>query len=182
MRLTAILRAALGTNNLDAEAARARVRGRFPFADPEDPLLMDDLLAVANPAIKLPNIEADARRRRLTALVIATWVARSEPALYVIEDAHWIDEVSESMLAEFFAVVAQTHSLVLITYRPHYRGALATISGAQTITLRPLSTVQTAALTARTARCRSLRALTWPSTSPNTPPVTRSSPRRSCAI
>jgi adenylate cyclase len=146
--VTAILRAALGTNNLDAEAARARVRARFPYADPEDLLLMDDLLAVANPAIKLPNIEADARRRRLTALVIATWVARSEPALYVIEDAHWIDDVSESMLAEFFAVVAQTHSLVLITYRPHYRGALATISGAQTIALRPLSTVQTAALTA----------------------------------
>ena len=124
------------------------MRARFPYADPEDLLLMDDLLGVADPDIELPNIEADARRRRLTALVIATWVARSEPALYVIEDAHWIDEVSESMLAEFFAVVSQTHSLVLITYRPHYRGALATIPGAQTIALRPLSTEQTAALTA----------------------------------
>jgi adenylate cyclase len=146
--VTAILRAALETNNLDGEAARARVRTRFPYADPDDLLLMDDLLGVANPDIELPDIEADARRRRLTALVIATWVSRSEPALYVIEDAHWIDEVSESMLAEFFAVVSQTHSLVLITYRPHYRGALATIPGAQTIALRPLNTMQTAALTA----------------------------------
>ena len=29
--------------------------------------------------------------------------------------------------------------MVLITYRPEYRGALATIPGAQTIALRPLS-------------------------------------------
>ena len=144
----AILSAALGTTNLDGDAARARVRARFPYADPDDLLLMDDLLGVADPDNALPDIEADARRRRLTALVIATWVARSEPALYVIEDAHWIDEVSESMLAEFFAVVSQTHSLVLVTSRPHYRGALATIPGAQTIALRPLSAVQTAALTA----------------------------------
>ena len=144
----ALLRAALETNNLDGETARTRVRARFPYADPEDLLLMDDLLGVADPETELPDIEADARRRRLTALVIATWVARSEPALYVIEDAHWIDEISESMLAEFFAVVSQTHSLVLITYRPHYEGALATIHGAQTIALRPLTTEQTAALTA----------------------------------
>ena len=33
--------------------------------------------------------------------------------MYVIEDAHWIDEVSESMLADFLAVIPQTPSLVL---------------------------------------------------------------------
>ena len=36
--------------------------------------------------------------------------------------------------------------MVLITYRPEYRGALATIPGAQTIALRPLNTTQTATL------------------------------------
>ena len=44
------------------------------------------------------------------------------PAVYVVEDAHWIDEVSESMLADFFTVIPQTPSLVLVTYRPEYRG------------------------------------------------------------
>ena len=44
--------------------------------------------------------------------------------VYVIEDAHWIDEVSESMLADFFSVIPQTSSLVLVTYRPEYRGFL----------------------------------------------------------
>ena len=48
------------------------------------------------------------------------WPATA-PAVYVIEDAHWIDEVSESMLAGFFTVIPQTPSLVLVTYRPEYR-------------------------------------------------------------
>ena len=51
------------------------------------------------------------------------WLAK-RPAVYVIEDAHWIDEVSESMLADFLTVIPQTPSLVLITYRPEYQGAL----------------------------------------------------------
>ena len=52
----------------------------------------------------------------------AASLARTRPALYVIEDAHWIDEVSESMLAEFFTVIPQTPSMVVITYRPEYEG------------------------------------------------------------
>ena len=70
----------------------------------------------------LPTIDPDARRRRLTALVNTASLARQAPAVYVIEDAHWIDEVSESMLAEFLTVIPQTPSLVLVTYRPEYRG------------------------------------------------------------
>ena len=73
------------------------------------------------PNTPLPAIDPDARRRRLTALVNAASLARETPAVYVIEDAHWIDEVSESMLAEFFTVIPQTPSLVLVTYRPEYR-------------------------------------------------------------
>ena len=52
------------------------------------------------------------------------WPAQ-DPAVYVVEDAHWIDEVSESMLADFLTVIPQTPSLVLVTYRPEYRGALS---------------------------------------------------------
>ena len=76
------------------------------------------------PNAPLPAIDPDARRRRLTALVNAASLARETPAVYVVEDAHWIDEVSESMLAEFFTVIPQTPSLVLVTYRPEYRGRI----------------------------------------------------------
>ena len=120
-----LLRAAIGVRGLDGPAARERVRSRVPDADPEDLLLFDDLLGIADPEVALPKIDPDARRRRLTALVNAASLARQVPAVYVIEDAHWIDEVSESMLAEFFTVIPQTPSLVLVTYRPEYEGALS---------------------------------------------------------
>ena len=141
-----LLRAATGVGDLDGPAARDRVRSRVPDADPEDLLLFDDLLGIADPEVALPTIDPDARRRRLTALVNAASLARQVPAVYVIEDAHWIDEVSESMLAEFLTVIPQTPSLVLVTYRPEYRGALSRVAGAQTIALAPLSDSETAAL------------------------------------
>ncbi|MGH3561486.1 MAG: adenylate/guanylate cyclase domain-containing protein, partial [Mycobacterium sp.] len=133
-----LLRATFGLANLDSAAARERVRVRVPDAGAEDLLLLDDLLGIADPNVSLPDIDPDARRRRLAALVNAASLARATPAVYVIEDAHWIDEVSESMLADFLAVVPQTPSLVLITYRPEYRGALTRVPGAQTIALAPL--------------------------------------------
>jgi hypothetical protein len=111
-------------------------------------LLFDDLLGIADPEVELPKIDPDARRRRLTALVNAASLARETPAVYVIEDAHWIDEVSESMLADFLMVIPQTPSLVLVTYRPEYRGALSRVAGAQTVALAPLSDSETAALVA----------------------------------
>jgi class 3 adenylate cyclase len=141
-----LLRAVTGVEDLDGQAARDRVRDRIPDADPEDVLLFDDLLGIADPNTPLPPIDPDARRRRLTALVNAASLARESPAVFVVEDAHWIDEVSESMLAGFFTVIAQTPSLVLVTYRPEYRGALSQVAGAQTIALAPLSDSETAAL------------------------------------
>ena len=141
-----LLRAATGVEGLDGQSARDRVRDRVPDADHEDLLLLHDLLGIADPEVELPKIDPDARRRRLTALVNAASLARTEPAVFVIEDAHWIDEVSESMLAGFLTVIPQTPSLVLVTYRPEYEGALMRVHGAQTIALGPLSDPETAAL------------------------------------
>jgi adenylate cyclase len=141
-----LLRALSGVGDLDARAARAQVRAQVPDAGAVDLLLFEDLLGIADPDVALPTIDPDARRRRLTALVNAASLARTTPAVYVVEDAHWIDEVSESLLADFLAVIPQTPSMVVITYRPEYRGALARMPGAQTIALAPLSDSETAAL------------------------------------
>ena len=141
-----LLRAATGVDGLDEQTARDRVRNRVPDADPEDVLLLDDLLGIADPDVELPKIDPDARRRRLTALVNAASLARAEPAVYVIEDVHWIDEVSESMVADFVAVIPHTPSLVLVTSRPEYHGALTRVTGAHTVALAPLSDSETAAL------------------------------------
>jgi adenylate cyclase len=141
-----LLRAAIGVSDLDGEAARARVREQVADADPQDVLLLDDLLGIADPEVPLPAIDPDARRRRLAALINTAALARTEPALYLIEDAHWIDAVSESMLADFLTVIPRAPSMVLITSRPEYRGALTRVHHAQTIALAPLADSDTAAL------------------------------------
>ena len=138
-----LLRAATGVEDRDAQAARDRVRARVPDADPEDLVLFDDLLGIADPDVAPPKIDPDARRRRLTALINSVSLARTDPVVYVIEDVHWIDEVSESMFADFLTVIPQTPSVVLITYRPEYQGALTRIHGAQTISLAPLTDGET---------------------------------------
>ena len=144
--MSQMLRAGTGVADLDSEAARMRVRARVPDADPEDLLLLDDLLGIAEPGMPLPQIDPDARRRRLTAMINAASLARTEPALYIIEDAHWIDAASESMLADFLTVIPQTKLMVLITSRPEYEGALTRVHGAQTIALAPLGDSDTVAL------------------------------------
>jgi adenylate cyclase len=144
--ITRLFRSATGVDRLDPPAARALIRTQFSDAAPDDVALFADLLGIGDPDAELARIDPDARRRRLTALVNAASLATETSAVYVIEDAHWIDEVSESMLADFLAVIPKTPLLTLITYRPEYRGTLAQVPGAQTIALAPLSDPETAAL------------------------------------
>ena len=145
--LTRLLRAATGVEGREARTARTLLGDRFPDADSDDLLLLADLLGIADSGAVTPRIDPDARRRRLTALVRAALMAREAPALYIIEDVHWIDHVSESMLTEFLAVVAQTTSLVIVTYRPEYSGAL--LQAAEIMALEPLSDAEAAALVAQ---------------------------------
>jgi anti-sigma factor RsiW len=59
-----LLRAATGVEGLDPPAARAQIRAQAPDAEPEDLLLFDDLLGIADADVELPKIDPDARRRR----------------------------------------------------------------------------------------------------------------------
>ena len=146
--VTRLPRAGSGVADVDAgDAARARLRTAVPAdADPQDLLLLDDLLGIADPDVPLPQIDPDARRRRLTALINTATLARTDPALFIIEDVHWIDAVSEAMLADLLTVIPQTKLIVLITSRPEYEGTLTRVHGAQTIALAPLGNSETTAL------------------------------------
>jgi class 3 adenylate cyclase len=145
--VTRLLRAGSGVADLEGEAARARLRAYVGAdVDPQDQLLLDDLLGIADPDTALPQIDPDARRRRLTAVINTVSLARTQPALFIVEDVHWIDAVSESMLADLLTVIPRTPSMVLITSRPEYEGALTRVHGAQTIALAPLADSDTTAL------------------------------------
>ena len=145
--ISRLLRVSMGIEHRDPAAGRTEVRSRFPDAESEDLLLLDDLLGIRDTAVPLPDVAPDARRRRLVTLINSASLARAEPAVYVVEDVHWIDDASEALLSDFFAVMQQTPSLVLVTYRPEYRGTLSQISWAQTIALRALSDEHVATLT-----------------------------------
>src|SRR6185295_16978799 len=75
-------------------------------------------------------------------------IARSSSAVYIVENVHWIDDVSDAMLADIVTVMPQTRSMFLLTHRPDFRGALTRVPGAQTLTLAPLSSSESAALAA----------------------------------
>ena len=128
--------------------ARERIRTQFSDADAEDLSLLEDLLGIVDTELAPSEVAADARRRRLAALINTAALTQTEPAVYVIEDVHWIDETSESMLAQLISVIPQTPTLVLITSRPEYQGALTRVSGAQTIGLRPLNSEEGSKLAA----------------------------------
>ncbi|VEG56634.1 adenylate/guanylate cyclase family protein [Mycolicibacterium aurum] len=144
--VTRLLREATGLTHLVGEEARARLRTTMPEADAQDLLLLDDLLGIADPDVPVPQIDPDTRRHRLTTLINTASLVRTKPVLYVIEDVHWIDAVSESLLGEFLAVIPRTSSMVLITNRPEYQGPLTRLVGIETMPLDSLGDSDTSAL------------------------------------
>ena len=146
--ISGLLRSVFEVDDVEPDVARERVRDRLPDASAEDLTLLDDLLGTRDPADTLPGLDPDARRRRLARLVNAAVTARKAPAVYVIEDVHWIDDVSESMLVEFGAAASATSAFVVTTYRPESHGALSGIAGSDVIDLAPLDGSDRSALTA----------------------------------
>ncbi|KAA0096740.1 cyclase [Mycolicibacterium sp. P1-18] len=143
-----LLRAVLKVGGSESDSDTERLGMQLPDVSPEDLLLLGDLLGVNEPGVVIPTLHPDARRRRLTALIRGAWTTQRSPAVYVVENAQWIDEVSESMLADFTAVISRTDSMALITHRPEYGGALSRLAEGRTITLAPLSRPETSELIA----------------------------------
>lgn len=142
-----LLRATSGVADGEGAIARMRLRESVPqCVDAHDLFLLEDLLGIADTDVVRPQIDPEARRRRLTGLINTIALARTRPALCIVEDVHWIDSVSEEMLADLLAVVSRTPALVLITARPEYAGKLARISEAQRISLAPLVDTEITAL------------------------------------
>ena len=134
--ISRLLRAIFGIVSLPPEEARTRVRRQIPKAGAEDLLLLDDLLGICGE--QCPDVDPEARRRRLVELIKSVSLARPAPAIYLVEDVQWIDSVSESMLADFAAMLPRMRATLLIVYRPQYSGSLSRITGARAVTLEPL--------------------------------------------
>lgn len=133
-----MLRAVFGIEHLDAATARMAIRERLAGADDTAIAILFDLMGIQPPGTAAPEVPPDDRRRRLTEMLNTAALQEREPALMVVEDVHWIDAASEAMLTDFASVLPRTRTLLMLTYRPEYHGALRQDRTGQAIVLNPL--------------------------------------------
>jgi hypothetical protein len=139
-----LLRNAFGVAARDPDrVARDAIAGRLLVLDEAFraalPLVFD-FLGVPDPAHPAPQIDPDARHRQLCSFLrrlVHAWSER-EPTVVVIDDLHWIDEGSDTLLAELVEAVAGTRTLLLVNFRPEYRADWMRKSSYQQLPLSPL--------------------------------------------
>ncbi len=103
-----------------------------------DAQILFDAMGIADPQAPPLQVNIDGRRRRLVDVMVQVLRRRTVPTVFILEDAHWIDEPSDDVLAEFGSALAATTSMLLTTYRPERHGALQRKSS-HTLVLRPLA-------------------------------------------
>jgi class 3 adenylate cyclase len=114
--LAQLVRSSLGLGGSDApEVVRATVRARLSELgnqDPESAGLVCDLLGAPDPREPPPEMDPDARRRRLEEpllrIVITPPTAAVGPTLLRVEDLHWLDPASCALLGSIARRVAST--------------------------------------------------------------------------
>jgi class 3 adenylate cyclase len=109
-------------------AAQDKIAGRMLLLDPQlgDALpLMFEFLGVPDAERPAPRVEPEVRQRRLAEVVRRLGRARSqrEPAVFVIEDLHWLDAASEGFVETVVESAPGGRTLVLINFRPEYHAA-----------------------------------------------------------
>ena len=139
-----LTRAYYGIGPADSErVAREKVAGRLLLLDPEfgdDLGIVFELLGIPDPKRPAPQMNAEARQRRLVDVIrrIVGASGRTEPAVMLLEDLHWIDPASEPFLQALVEAVPGTNTLVLTNFRPEYRADWMSRSHYRQLPLAPL--------------------------------------------
>ena len=133
------------------QVAREKIAGKLLLLDRELeeilPVLFE-FLGVPDPARPAPRMDPEARQRQLTAMAARLVPARSrrEPAVFVVEDLHWVDGGSESFIAAHVDALPGTRTLLLVNFRPEYHATWALHPQSELLTLPPLGPAATAEL------------------------------------
>jgi adenylate cyclase len=107
------------------EQARQRIDERMRAMDPAftaDLPLLFDFLGIAGPAAAPLPTDATVRRERLKELFrkLVRTAGSETCAVLLIEDLHWMDSGSESLMEVLVDALPGTHILLLVNYRPGY--------------------------------------------------------------
>jgi class 3 adenylate cyclase len=141
-----LLQETFGVAETEPSVARMKLRALFAGSDADDVLLLEDLLGIRDATEPMPDIAPQASKRRVERLINTALLERKSPALYVVEDVHWIDEASDAVLAELISVLSRSPSMVLVTRRAEYHGQLLQATSSTKMVLAPLADVDTSAL------------------------------------
>jgi len=138
-----LLRSYFGITDADGDdAARKKIAGTLVLLDPafqEVLPLVFDALAVPDPQRPAPRIDPEARQRQLFAFVRRLLQQRQrDAAILLLDDAHWIDPVSDAFMAQLADAVPGTHCLLVLNFRPEYRAPWMGKSSYQQLPLYPL--------------------------------------------
>ena len=126
MPVLQMLRAYFGIGDGEPERlTREKIAGRALLLDPElteELPLVFDFLGVRDPDLPLGQMSPEARARALGGVVcrLINAPSRRHTVVLVVEDLHWMDEGSNTMLDEMINSVAGTHTLAVLNFRPEY--------------------------------------------------------------
>ena len=150
MPVLQMLRSYFGIADGDPERiVREKIAGRTLLLDPdfaEDLPLLFDFLGVPDPHRPLPQLSAEARHRALCGAVCRLVRApnRRNSIVALVEDLHWMDEGSATLLGELISSVEGTKTLAIVNFRPEYDAhAWAGESTYRGISLEPLGAQDT---------------------------------------
>ncbi len=145
MPVLQMLRSYFGIADGDPERiVREKIAGRTLLLDPdfaEDLPLLFDFLGVPDPHRPLPQLSAEARHRALRGAVCRLVRApnRRNSIVALVEDLHWMDEGSATLLGELISSVEGTKTLAIVNFRPEYdAGQWAGAGTYRSISLEPL--------------------------------------------
>jgi class 3 adenylate cyclase len=121
--------------------------------------LFADLLALG-PEVRYPPLSTDPQRRRELTLEAMVQhleeLARRNPVLMVLEDAHWIDSTSLELVALLIERIPRLPVLFVLTFRPEFQPPWTGEAHVTTLMLSRLGQRETAALAARIAAGKAL--------------------------
>jgi class 3 adenylate cyclase/tetratricopeptide (TPR) repeat protein len=144
MPVLKLFRGFFGIGEADGPAtSRQKVAGSLLILDEsfrDDLALVFDFLGVPDPDLPFPQLDPDARVKRLYGVLGHVIRARSDrgPSLVLIEDVQWFDEWSQSFLEHFIDAVPVTRTLLIVNYRSTYRPDWAKRSSYRQLVLSPL--------------------------------------------
>jgi class 3 adenylate cyclase/tetratricopeptide (TPR) repeat protein len=149
MPVLQMLRAYFGIADADPERiVREKIAGRALLLDPrfaDDLPFLFDFLGVPDPDRPLPQLSPEVRQRTLRGIVCRLVQApnRRDPIIIVVEDLHWMDEGSESLLGDLLDALEGTQTLALVNFRPEYEPSWTAPPGYREIELTPLRPADT---------------------------------------